>query len=137
MSFWHKLFGRKTSPERIRRLWEEATKLGRTDGERRQAIGIYTELLTIIESGIDGTYKLNDETCDVCPIFRNRAVAYRGLKNYSAALEDLARELEIAQRRVGAAGKLPADVILADEMRVLKCQQIIAEIQDRQRGFAP
>lgn len=132
MKLWKRLFGksiatktpsaaptpsstakRKESPdERINRLWENAKKLNRSDEEQQKKLDIYTELLTLIDE--------QSTAHNVCAIFRNRAIAYRSLKNYDAALEDLARELEIAQRR-------------DDQMRVMECRRITEETQEWKR----
>lgn len=132
MKLWERLFGKSTatkkpsaapapsstskreeSPdERINRLWENARKLGWSDEEQEKALGIYTELLTLIDE--------QSTAYNVCAILRNRAIAHRSLKNYDAALEDLARELEIAQRR-------------GDRMRVMECRKITEETQERKR----
>ena len=112
MKLWERLFGKSTatkkpsaaptpsstskreeSPdERINRLWEDTRKLGWSDAEQEKALDIYTELLTLIDE--------QSTAFNVCAILRNRAISHRSLKNYDAALEDLARELEIAQRRM-------------------------------------
>jgi len=132
MKFWQKLFGKdnaKQKPtlpripsqptqheqsmdERIKRLWENAKKLGWSDAGQEKAVGIYTELLTLIDE--------QSTTYNVCAILRNRAIAHRSLKNYDAALEDLARELEIAQRR-------------GDQLRVMECRKITEETQEWKR----
>ena len=132
MKLWERLFGKKRgtdkprsastpsstarrgqSPdERINRLWESARKLGWSDEEQEKAAAIYTELLTLIDE--------QSTTYNVCAILRNRAIAHRSLKNYDAALEDLARELEIAQRR-------------GDGMRVRECRKIAEETQEWKR----
>jgi tetratricopeptide (TPR) repeat protein len=132
MKLWEKLFGKRTvtkkpsttppqssaskheesQDELVNRQWENARKLGLSDGEHEKALGIYTELLTLIDE--------QSTTFNVCAILHNRAISYRYLKNYDAALEDLARELEIAQKR-------------GDQMRVLECQRIIEETQEWKR----
>lgn len=132
MKLWERLFGKSTvaskpsstsiassaskreeSPdERINRLWESASELGLSDEEQEKALGVYTELLTLIDE--------QSTTYNVCAILRNRAIAHRSLKNYDAALEDLARELEIAQRR-------------DDHMRVMECRRIMEETQEWNR----
>ena len=129
---WRKLFGKSSageesvqspvpSPsvqhdesldERIDRLWEDARKLGRSDAEQQRAIGIYTELLTLVDE--------QSTENDMCALLRNRAIAHRSLKNYDAALEDHARELEIAQGR-------------SDHMRVMKCRDLIEKSQELKR----
>lgn len=98
--------------ERIDRLWEDARKLGRSDAEQQRAIGIYTELLTLVDE--------QSTENDMCAFLRNRAIAHRSLKNYDAALEDHARELEIAQGR-------------SDHMRVMKCRDLIEESKELKR----
>jgi tetratricopeptide (TPR) repeat protein len=104
--------GDESPDERIKRLWEAARKSERSDAGREEAVRIYTELLTLIDE--------QSATYNICAIFRNRAIAHRSLKNYDAALEDLARELEIAQRR-------------GDGMRVLECRKITEETQEWKR----
>lgn len=125
MGFWDKLFGkgkekepamppqpsrpaeRAESPdERINRLWESAKKLGWSDADREKAVSTYTELLGLVDE--------NSTSYNVAAIFRNRAMSYRSLKKYDAALEDLTKDLEIAQRR-------------GDRLRVLECQKLIEE----------
>lgn len=132
MNLWRKLFGKSRAEEkpaqspvlrsaaqrdesldeRINRLWEDARKLGWSDAEQEKAVRIYTELLTLIDE--------QSTTYNICAILRNRAIAHRSLKNYDAALEDLARELEIAQRR-------------GDRMRVMECRKITEETQEWKR----
>jgi len=132
VKLWQKLFGksraeekpvqspvpasaarRDASPdERINRLWEDARKLGWSDAEQEKAVGIYTDLLTLINE--------QSTTYNICAILRNRAIANRSLKNYDEALKDLARELEIAQRR-------------SDRMRVLECSKITEETEEWRR----
>lgn len=102
----------ESTDQYIKRLWEEARSLGRSDKEREKALGIYTELLQLIT---EKTTEYN-----VCAILRNRAIAYRGLKNYDAALEDLANELDIAQRR-------------GDQLRVMECRSVMEETQEWKR----
>ncbi|MDD5543798.1 MAG: hypothetical protein PHX83_11545 [Acidobacteriia bacterium] len=104
--------GNETQEEKINRLWESAKKLDWSDAERQKAVGIYTELLGMID---ESTPSFN-----VCAIFRNRGISYRHLKNYDAALQDFARELEIARRR-------------DDQMRVMECQKITEETQEQKR----
>jgi tetratricopeptide (TPR) repeat protein len=98
--------------ERINQLWESAKKLGWSDGEQEKKLGIYTELLTLIDE--------QSTAYNVCAILRNRAIAYRSMKNFDAALEDLARELGIAQRR-------------GDQLRVMECQKIAEETREQKR----
>ena len=102
----------ESQDERINRLWEDARKSGRSDAGREEAVRIYTELLGLIDE--------ESTSYNICAIFRNRAIAHRSLKNYDAALEDLARELEIAQRR-------------GDGMRVMECRKITEETQEWKR----
>ena len=133
MGFWDKLFGKgKTQEtaatpakpaqpkksteslgERINRLWESAKKLGWSDADREKAVTMYTELLGLVDEG--------STSYNVCAILRNRALSYRSLKNYDAALEDLARELEIAQRK-------------GDQLRVMECQKITKETHEWKRN---
>jgi tetratricopeptide (TPR) repeat protein len=132
MKLWQKLFGKsraeeksdrspvpssaaqpdETLDQRVNRLWEDAIKLRGSDDERENAVRIYTELLTLIDE--------QSTKFDLCAIFRNRAIAHRNLKNYDAALEDLTREMEIAQRR-------------NDRMRVLDCSMITERTQEWKR----
>jgi tetratricopeptide (TPR) repeat protein len=98
--------------ERIKRLWENARKLGWSDGEQKKAAEMYTELLTLVDE--------QSTDYNICAILRNRAIAQRSLKNYDAALSDLARELEIAERR-------------GDQMRVMECRKVTEETQERKR----
>ena len=107
-----RLLGKESLDDRINRLWESAKKLGWSDAEREKAVAIYTELLGLVDE--------TSASFNVCAIFRNRAISYRSLKNYDAALEDLARELEIAQRR-------------GDRRRVMECQKIIEETREWKR----
>lgn len=133
MGFWDKLFGRGkaketvTTPakpaqpekstesldERINRLWESARELGWSDADREKAVTMYTELLGLVDE--------SSTSYNVCAILRNRALSYRSLKNYDAALEDLARELEIAQRK-------------GDQLRVMECQKITNETHEWKRN---
>jgi len=103
---------RAGSDERIKRLWENARKLGWSDGEQRKATEMYTELLTLVDE--------QSTDYNICAILRNRAIAQRSLTNYDAALADLARELEIAERR-------------GDRMRVMECRKITEETLERKR----
>ncbi len=132
MTVWENLFGksraedkpsqppapstdaqRDASPdERINRLWKDARELGWSNAEQEKAVGIYTELLTLIDE--------QSTEFNICAILRNRAIGYRSLKNFDAALNDLARELEIAQRR-------------GDQMRVMACRKITEETQEWER----
>jgi tetratricopeptide (TPR) repeat protein len=132
MKLWERLFGkntatkkpgaaptpsstskRKESPdEYVNRLWENARKLGWSDGEQEKALVIYTELLTLIDE--------QSTAFNICAILHNRALSHRNLKNYDAALEDLARELEITQRR-------------GDRMQVVECRKITEETQEWKR----
>ena len=98
--------------EHIDRLWEDAKKLGWSDVEQQKAIDIYTEILTLVDE--------QSTENDVCAFLRNRAIAYRFLNNFDAALEDHARELEIAQGR-------------GDHMRIIKCSNLIEEAKERKR----
>lgn len=112
MGFLSKLVGSETVEEKINHLWESAQKLGWSDAEREKAVGIYTELLGWVDE---------DSTAfNVCAILRNRAISYRSLKNYEAAIQDLAREYEIAQRR-------------DDQMRVMDCQKVTEETMEWKR----
>jgi tetratricopeptide (TPR) repeat protein len=112
MGFWKRVLGKESLDDRINRLWESAKKLGWSDAEREKAVAIYTELLGLVDE--------TSASFNECAIFRNRAIAHRSLKNYDAALEDLARELEIAQRR-------------GDQMRVMECRKITEETQEWKR----
>jgi tetratricopeptide (TPR) repeat protein len=132
MKLWDKLFGKrpsgKTTSETptpsttakrgedqdnyINRLWEKARKLGWSSEEQEKAVDIYTELITLIDE--------QSTVYNLCAILRNRAIAYRCVKNYDAALEDLARELEIAQRK-------------GDQMRIMDCRKITEETQALKR----
>lgn len=112
MNYLKRLLGKESSDERINRLWESAKKLGWSDAERKKALGIYTELLTLINE--------QSTTYNICALLRNRAIAHRSLKNYDAALNDLARELEIAQRG-------------GDRLRVMECRTITQETQEWKR----
>ncbi|MEW6241251.1 MAG: hypothetical protein AB1564_10635 [Chloroflexota bacterium] len=126
MKLWEKLVGKSTAKpvqpstagrgesadERINRLWESAKNLGWSDKEHEKRLGIYTELLTLIDE--------QSTAYNVCAVLRNRAIAYRSLKKYDEALTDLVRELEIAQRR-------------GDQMRVMECQKITEETQEWKR----
>jgi tetratricopeptide (TPR) repeat protein len=104
--------GNESSDKHINQLWEDARKLGWSDAEQQKAVGIYTELLGLIDE--------QSTAYNICAIFRNRAIAHRSLKNYDAALKDLARELEIAQRR-------------GDRMRVLECGRITEQTREWKR----
>jgi tetratricopeptide (TPR) repeat protein len=130
VNFWQRLFGKSaakqeparapsprpaaprvaTSDDRIKRLWEEARKLGWTDAEQEKAVGMYSELLTLVDE--------QSTAYNVCAILRNRAIAHRSCKKYDAALGDLAREMEIAQRR-------------GDRLRVLECGRITEETREK------
>ncbi len=112
MRFLKRLLGEESSDDRINRLWETAKKLGWSDAERETALGIYTELLTLINE--------QSTAYNICAILRNRAIAHRSLKNYDAALNDLARELEIAQRG-------------DDRLRVMECRTLTEETQEWKR----
>lgn len=112
MGFWKRVLGKESLDDRINRLWESAKKLGWSDAEREKAVAIYTELLGLVDE--------TSASFNVCAIFRNRAIAYRSLKNYDAALEDLAHELEIAQTR-------------GDGLRIMECQKIIEETREWKR----
>lgn len=112
MGFLKRMLGKESLDDRVKRLWKTAKKLGWSDAEREKAIAIYTELLSLVDE--------TSQSFNVCAVFRNRAISYRGLKNYDAALEDLARELEIAQRR-------------GDRLRVMECQKIMEETREWKR----
>ena len=132
MTLWQKLFGKSraeekparapsprpaaprgaTLDERIQRLWEEAKKLGWSDAGQEKAVAIYTELLTLVNE--------QSTAYNICAILRNRAIAHRSCKRYDAALNDLAREMEIAQRR-------------GDRLRVLECGRVTEETRERKR----
>jgi len=112
MGFCKRVLGKESLDDRINRLWESAKKLGWSDAEREKAVAIYTELLGLVDE--------TSASFNVCAIFRNRAIAYRSLKNYDAALEDLAHELEIAQTR-------------GDGLRIMECQKIIEETREWKR----
>jgi tetratricopeptide (TPR) repeat protein len=112
MKLWRNLFGKSSAEKKPAQLWKDARNLGWSDAEQEKAVGIYSELLTLIDE--------QSTTYNVCAILRNRAIAHRRLKNYDAALEDLARELEIAQRR-------------GDRMRVMECRKITEETQEWKR----
>ena len=105
----NRMFDKENLDDRINHLWESAKKLGWSDAECKKAVAIYTELLGLVDE--------TSASFNMCAIFRNRAMSYRSLRNYDAALEDLARELEIAQRR-------------EDQLRVMKCQKIIEETRE-------
>ena len=107
-----RLLGNESLDERIDRLWEKAKKLGWSDAEQQKAIETYTELLTLIDK--------QSTAYNICAILRNRAIGHRSLKNYDAALDDLARELEIAQRR-------------DDRNRVMECRRVTEETQEWRR----
>jgi tetratricopeptide (TPR) repeat protein len=133
MGFWDKLFGKgktqetaatpakpaqpekstESLDERINRLWESARELGWSDADREKAVTMYTELLGLVDEG--------STSYNVCAILRNRALSHRSLKNYDAALEDLAQELEIAQRK-------------GDQLRVMECQKITKETHEWKRN---
>lgn len=133
MVFWDKIFSRskskcvttgsgtsthsansnETLAGRIERLWNSALKLGWSNDELQKAISIYTELLTLVDK--------NSTTFNVCGLFRNRAMAYRGLENFDAALKDLAQELEIATKR-------------NNRLRVWDCKEIIEETRRLKRN---
>lgn len=112
MGFLKRMLGKESLDDRVKRLWKTAKKLGWSDAEREKAIAIYTELLSLVDE--------TSQSFNVCAVFRNRAISYRGLKNYDAALEDLTRELEIAQRR-------------GDRLRVMECQKITEETREWKR----
>lgn len=112
MGFWKRVLGKESLDDRINRLWESAKKLGWSDAEREKAVAIYTELLGLVDE--------TSASFNECAIFRNRAIAHRSLKNYDAALEDLAHELEIAQTR-------------GDGLRIMECQKIIEETREWKR----
>ena len=96
-------------PELIRRLWNEAKTLGESK-EYAKAVELYSKLLTLVdESSMD---------FDICAILRNRAISNRALGNHDAALADLSRELEIAQRN-------------SDEMRVRECRKTIQQTNEQ------
>ncbi|MCK4311000.1 MAG: zinc ribbon domain-containing protein, partial [Methanomicrobia archaeon] len=105
----NRMFDKENLDDRINHLWESAKKLGWSDAECKKAVAIYTELLGLVDE--------TSTSFNMCAIFWNRAMSYRSLRNYDAALEDLARELEIAQRR-------------EDQLRVMKCQKIIEETRE-------
>lgn len=65
MGILSKLAGSETMEEKINHLWESAKKLDWSDVEREKAVGIYTELLGLVDE---------DSTAfNVCAILRNRA----------------------------------------------------------------
>jgi tetratricopeptide (TPR) repeat protein len=101
-----------SSDARINQLWEKAKQLGYSDQERKKAAEIYSELLTMVDE--------QSTIFNVCSILRNRAMAYRSLKNNDAALIDLKRELEIAERQ---------DYY---SVRAMQVRDLIAETQDWQ-----
>lgn len=106
------LNGKDSLDERINHLWESAKQLRWSDADCEKKISIYTELLNLVDK--------SSTSFDICAIFGSRAISYTILKNYDAALEDLARELEIAQGR-------------GDQLRVMECQRIIEETRDSKR----
>lgn len=114
MGFFKRLSGKESLDERMNRLWETANKLrsGGSDAELQKALSMYTELLGLVDE--------NSTTYNVCAILRNRAITYRSLKQYDAALEDFSKELEISQRR-------------GDHLRVMQCQKIIEETREWKR----
>lgn len=114
MGFFKRLSGKESLDERMNRLWETAKKLylSGSDAERQRALSIYTELLGFVDEG--------SASWDVCAILRNRAMTYRSLKKYDAALEDFTKELEIAQRR-------------SAHLRVMQCQKLIEETREWKR----
>jgi tetratricopeptide (TPR) repeat protein len=130
MGVWDKLFGKgkakeaaaipadssrpAESNERINRLWESAKKLGLSDAEREKAVSIYSEILSLVN--VDST------SLNVGAIFWQRAVSYRILKKYDAALDDLKRAVEFAERR-------------NDQHLVWDCQRVIEEIRVEKRNL--
>lgn len=112
MNFIKKLFKRESLDEKIKRLWEDAKKLGWSDVDCKKKIQIYTELLSLIDE--------NSTTFNICAILRNRAISYRSLKDYDSALKDLKEELKIAQRK-------------GDQIRVMDCKKIIEETNNFKR----
>jgi tetratricopeptide (TPR) repeat protein len=112
MGLLTKLMGTETTEEKINRLWESAKKLGWSDEECKKKVGVYAELLGMIDE--------HSTSFNVCSIYRNRAISYRSLKNFDEAINDLSRELEIARRR-------------DDSMRVMDCQKVTEETQAMKR----
>ncbi len=111
------LFSRLFEPRKVRvkRLWQEAVALGNSAPDQKRALSIYTLLLTLVNE--------QNQDFDVCSILRNRAIALRTLKQYDAALSDLTRELEIAQRN-------------DDQDRIPACQKMIRDTQEwKQKGW--
>jgi len=98
--------------ERINRLWKTAWELGSSEVDREKAVSIYTELLDMVDE--------ESTSHDICAIFRNRALAYWGLKNYDAAEKDLTKELDIAQRR-------------GDSLRIMECRKVTDKVQTDKR----
>ena len=98
--------------ERIKRLWKTAWELGSSEVDREKAVSIYTELLDMVDE--------ESTSHDICAIFRNRALAYWGLKNYDAAEKDLTKELDIAQRR-------------GDSLRIMECRKVTDKVQTDKR----
>lgn len=98
--------------EDIDQLWKKARSLGWSDAEQQTAAELYTRLLGLIDE--------QSTRYNICAVLRNRAIAYRSMKNYDAALADLGRELEIARRR-------------GDQMRVLECESTTHETLEWKR----
>ena len=97
---------------RIDRLWESAKRLGWSDADREKAVSIYTELLGLVEKST----KYN-----ACASLRNRAISYRSLKRYDAALDDLAQELQLAQEK-------------RDGVRVAECRKVTEPTREGREG---
>ena len=118
MGFFKKFSHQESLDERMNRLWETAKKQGFSvdDAERQKALSTYTELLSLVDE--------NSTKYNICAILRNRALAYRSLKKYDAALEDFAKEMEISQRRGDRFAVMQA---------VMQCQKLIEETRERKR----
>ncbi len=112
MGILSKLTGTETVEEKVNRLWESAKASSWSDEDRRKAVEIYTELLELVAE--------DSSAFNVCAIYRNRGISYRSLKNFDAALDDLAKELRLARNR-------------DDQMRIMDCQRIIEETQEWKR----
>jgi len=103
----------KDVDNKINMLWDSAKKLGWSKTDCEKKISIYTEVLGLVDKG---------SKYNACAPLRNRAISYRNLKKFEEALDDLQRELEIAQK-------------IGDKWRIMKCRKAIEQTRKlRQKG---
>jgi hypothetical protein len=102
-----------TRPRRIKRMWEQATKIG-TDAKTEQAI--CTELLDMLDE--------DAKQPDIGRVYVVRGNSYRGEKRYEETLSDYSRAAEFYLRRKDITGLIDCE----DRMRSLHADRIPRDV---------